>query len=309
MIPLLCFSCLANFFANTFFISRENQFHPFYRIYSIFPRKSAPSFPMSNIPLYKGVFKSFPEKNDVFFRVFFEFFNIFHVISMILNEHDLLLHDISQLYLLCWLISIEISSIIFIAYIPFSQENQLHPFYRIYSIFPRKSAPSFLSHIFHFPKKISSILFIAYIPFFQENQLHPFPMSNLPLYKGVFKSFPEKNDVFLEFFLSFLTSFMLYQWFRMSMICFSTIFHNCICSAISSLLKSRQLFLMSKTPLSKVFLTHLLKIFWHFFIFFRENFSFCMAALVHHQKSCNKLVLFQPHFPDPFIYFRYCRCP
>ena len=116
MIPLLCFSCLANFFANTFFISQENQFHPFYRIYS------------------------------------------------------------------------------------FSQENQLHPFYRIYSIFPRKSAPSFLSHIFHFPKKISSILFIAYIPFFQENQLHPFPMSNLPLYKGVFKSFPEKNDVFLEFF-------------------------------------------------------------------------------------------------------------
>ena len=83
-----------------------------------------PAFHGNNIPLYKGVFKSFPEKNDVFL----EFFNIFHVISMILNEHDLLLHDISQLYLLCWLISIEISSILFIAYI-------------------------------HFPGKISSILF------------------------------------------------------------------------------------------------------------------------------------------------------
>ena len=127
MIPLLCFSCLANFFANTFFISRENQFHPFYRIYSIFQENQPNPFPMSNIPLYKGVFKSFPEKNDVFFRVFFEFFNTFHVISMILNEHDLLFHDIHNS------ICSAISSLL--------KSRQL--FYRIYSIFPRKSAPSF----------------------------------------------------------------------------------------------------------------------------------------------------------------------
>ena len=87
--------------------------------------------------------------------------------------------------------------------------NQLHPFYRIYS-------------------------------FSRENQLHPFPMSNIPLYKGVFKSFPDKNDVF---FRVFFTDIMLYRWFRMSLICFFTIFHNCICSANSSLLKSAPSFL------------------------------------------------------------------
>ena len=119
------------------------------------------------------------------FSIFLEFFNIFHVISMILNEHDLLLHDIHNS--ICSAISslLKSRSILFIAYIPFSRENQLHPFYRIYSIFPRKSAPSFLSHIFYFPGKISSILFRWVIYLY---------------IKVLFKSLLEKNDVISSFF-------------------------------------------------------------------------------------------------------------